>query len=386
MAGINWIKTLMSILIFLVMIYGCREPYEPDIRNFDQEVLVVEGYIEVGGGKTSIKLSRTQPIYTDMPSFPVLMAEVVVFGGQEGSWQLNTEGNGVYSTEDNLPENQSYTLSISLGQTEWYMSEEITPILTPEFDVSFEKNDGDVKVYANTYGNEAAQYFMWQYDETWKYRTPYTSFFEYDEATRSMASLSQDELTYMCWNDDFSRRVILESSSRFENNQIFQKELTQIDSLSEKLGIRYRINVKQYAIDREAFIFWEGIRRNSDDIGDIFSPMPSLVSSNIYHTENPDQPVIGHISAGKSQSRTIYINKSEVDPWRVVIPHYFGCTIDTVATSDYYEYFVQMNYVPINEACDGFPCVGFLATTRGCVDCTLRGGGSLMQPEFWEDE
>lgn len=386
MVGINRIKNFFSILICLVVIYGCREPYAPDIRNFDQEVLVVEGYIEVGGGKTSIKLSSSQPIYTDMPSFPLLMAEVVIFGVQEGSWLLNAEGDGVYSTAEILPENQSYTLSITLGQGEWYMSEEITPIFTPEFDVSFEKNEGDIKVYANTYGNEAAQYFIWQYDETWKYRTPYTSFFEYDEATGTMVLLSQDELTNMCWNEDFSSRVILEASSRYENNQIFQKELTQIDSLSEKLGIRYRINVKQYAIDREAFIFWEGIRRNSDDIGDIFSPMPSLASSNIYHTENPEKPVIGHISAGKSQSRTLYINKSEIGAWRVVIPQYNGCTIDTVATADYYEAFVQNNYVPINELCNEFPCLGFLATTRGCVDCTLRGGGSLTKPEFWEDE
>lgn len=173
-----------------------------------------------------------------------------------------------------MPEDEVYTLSINLSNGDSYVSDKIVPIATPDFEITFTKEDGDVQIYSNTIGNDEAEYFLWQYEEAWIYRTPHTSFFNYDKETGEMVDIPLDQLTNRCYNFDQSRRVILEVSSRFEDSRIFQKELLTIDSLSEKLGIRYRIKAKQYAINSEAYIFWEGIRRNSDDIGGIFSPYP----------------------------------------------------------------------------------------------------------------
>lgn len=376
---------LPVILGVLSLFFGCREPFSPELKDLNQNILVVEGFIEVGGGTTSIKLSMASPLYSDIPEFPVPGANITIFGENGDSWELNTDNFGAYVTDAILPENEIYTLSIDLSNGQSYVSDKIKPIISPEFDITFTQEDGDVQIYSNTTGNDDAEFFLWQYDETWVYRTPHTSFFSYDKITKEMVDIPLDQLTNRCYNFDQSRRIILEASSRFENSRIFQKELLTIDSLSEKLGIRYRIKAKQYAIDREAYIFWEGIRKNSDDIGDIFSPLPSAVTSNIYSIEDPDEPVIGYISAGKSQEKILYIQNSDVVPWRTSIQDYFGCIIDTIAPPDYEEIFGLLNFIPLYEYCDDLPCGGFFASTEGCTDCRLRGG-VLEKPDYWKDE
>src|SRR5690606_32818646 len=180
------------------------------------------------------------------------------------------------------------------------------------------------------------------------------------------------------------KQVILASSERYDNNYIYQKELLKIDSLSEKLGKRYSILVKQKAIDQDAFAFWEAIRKNSDDIGGIFSPLPSLVESNFYNVDDLEEPVIGYLSAGKSAEKRIYINRSEIAPWRVEIADYNNCGMDTILRHEYSNYFEKGYYVPVFPYCIEISCPGFFATTGDCIDCSARGG-DLQMPEFWEN-
>ncbi|SHM92782.1 protein of unknown function [Cyclobacterium lianum] len=379
--------TLFYIIGILVLCnLGCREPFSPEISDFDQNILVVEGYIEVGGGTTQIHLSSTSSLYAGGDAgFVVPQAELTIRGEREGSWPLQQVGYGAYEVSDYLPEDQSYILSINLANGDSYRTDPISPMRSPEFDLSFTKEAGDVQVYANTRGDAQNQYFLWVFEETWMYRTPHISYYNYDETRGGMVMIDREDLTYLCWNFNRSRRIILESSARYEDNRIFQKELLTIDSLSEKLGIRYRINARQYVLDREAYVFWEGLRRNSDDIGSIFSPLPSAVSSNIYHTQNADIPVIGYISAGLSREKEMYIDREAVSPWRTVIADYQGCQIDTVSVAEYEEKFGRGNYVPLYEDCETFPCSGYFASTAGCTDCRLRGG-TTTRPEDWQDD
>ncbi|WP_439481154.1 DUF4249 domain-containing protein [Cyclobacterium plantarum] len=371
--------------ILLLCNVACREPFFPEISDLDQNILVVEGYIEVGGGTTQISLSNSISLYGADSDAPGPRGEIMIQGEREGRWLLQSMGDGYYQLTENLPENQNYTLSIELDNGNSYTTDPIKPMFSPEFDISFTHQEGDVQLYANTRGDDQNEFFLWVYEETWMYRTPYISYYTYDEVSGNMEFLDQEDLTYQCWSFDRSRRIILESSARYENNQIFQKELLTIDSLSEKLGIRYRISARQYVLDREAYVFWEGLRRNSDDIGSIFSPLPSAVNSNIYHTEDPDSPVIGYISAGISREKEMYISREDIGPWRTEIRDYQGCEIDTVAVADYDEKFGQRNYVPLYEDCETFPCSGYFASTAECTDCRLRGG-TTTRPEYWRDE
>ncbi len=382
-------KTVPSIAFRFVLLmlvwWGCKEPYEPEISSFDHSILVVEGHIEVGGGETVVTLGRTRPVYDSASRAPIYWAIVSLETENGSSWPLYHQEDGRYLLGDSLPEQQNYRLRI-LTDGQVYLSDWLTPIITPEIsEISFEKKEGDVSLYVSTHGNDRAKYFMWEYEETWIYQSPYRSSYKYDREKRDVVPRSMEELTFRCWNTDRSRQINISSSERYQNNHIYQKELLRIDSLSEKLGERYSILVTQRAIDEEAFIFWEAIRKNSNDIGGIFSPLPSIISGNVHNIDDPDEPVIGYISAGKSAQKREYISRRDVDPWRIVIEDYYNCAIDTVTPRDYNAFFVQSVYVPLSPYCvDGGGCIGYLATTENCADCSMRGG-VLDKPEFWED-
>jgi hypothetical protein len=125
------------------------------------------------------------------------------------------------------------------------------------------------------------------------------------------------------------------------------------------------------------------MRKNSDDIGGIFSPLPSLINSNVNNLTNPAEPVIGYISAGQTIEKRMYIDSRELGPWRVFIPEYQNCALDTVTSDLYNERFVLNNYVPVLPLCDDGPiCTTYLSSTVNCTDCRLRGNAN--PPSFWE--
>ena len=374
----------LQLAFLMIFCLGCKEVFEPEVSRLDHNLLVVEGYIEVGGGETSISLGRTEPVYGSVSLSPVLWAAVNIESESGSSWLLSHQGDGTYTLADHLPENQNYRLRIETEAQE-YLSEWIMPIITPETpEITFEKREGDVTIYANTLGDENARYFLWQFEETWAYRSPYRAYYRYAPNTNQMVLLKEEEQTYKCWQSNISTRIILASSEQYQNDYIYQKELLKIENRSEKLGERYSVLVRQKAIDQKAFVFWEAIRKNSDDIGGIFSPLPSLISSNLYNVDDPEEPVIGYLSAGKSVEKRIYINKKEVEPWKTVIPDYSRCQIDTVSAKDYPTVFWGGFYTPLYSECILDVCPEFFATTSDCADCTARGG-FLQKPEFWED-
>jgi hypothetical protein len=237
-------------------------------------------------------------------------------------------------------------------------------------------------MYARTTGTSSASYLLWEYEEDWEFRSPYQNFYYYDEATRTVLSTPFEDVVIKCYQSETSNRIILESAERFQGNRISRKEIQRIDSLSEKLGQRYSILVKQRSIDREAFIFWEGMRKNSDDIGGIFSPLPSNIGSNVTNITTPDEPVIGFISGGKTIEKRIYIDSREFGPWRVAISEYQNCSLDTVTTDLYHERFALNTDVPVMPLCEGPVCYAYLASTVNCTDCRLRGTDEA--PDFWE--
>lgn len=378
-----YVSLFIGVVAFCI---GCREPFEPEVSGYHHNILVVEGYIEVGGGESHITLGRTRPIYDPVSIFPEGQAAVNLESEGGESWTFGNYGGGNYALSADLPENQNYRLRISTPEGRSYLSDEIVPVIASEsLEVTYEKKDGDVYIYANTFGTDDARYFIWEYEETWVYRSAFRSSYKYVNGTGRVVPRTAEEMRYKCWGSDYSKGILIASSERYEGNHIYQNELLIIDSLSEKLGERYSVNVKQRAIDLDAFVFWEAIRKNSADIGGIFSPLPSLVSGNIHSVDRPDEPVIGHISAGKSVQKRIYINRTDVHPWQVFIPEYRGCSVDTVAPRDYADYFGRGTYLPVHENCVEAFCSGYIAAPASCADCTYRGG-TVEQPDFWEEE
>jgi hypothetical protein len=375
-----------SLLLLLLASPACREPFDIELREGDSSVLVVEGFVEVDGQESLVSLSRTAPLGRDESVLPVENALVYLEGEDEKTWDFKEASPGQYFLEEVLDPSQKYRLKIKLSGNE-YESEFLTAHTSPEIEeVGFNQDEKGVSIYVNTQGGSDATYFIWDFEETWTFRSSIVSSYIYNHDRKWVFMRTPAERTDVCWRDEKSKGIIMESSHRYLGDFIFQKEVQRIPLRSEKLGRRYSIEVKQRVVDKQAFDFWEIMKKNSDDLSGIFSPLPSILRSNIRNVKDPAENVIGYISMGKSSRKRFFISNKEIHPWQISIADYDHCrpNNDTIPPHMYANTFASGGMVPVDAITRGPAVIGYTAAVRTCTDCTLRG--TRKRPEFWVDD
>lgn len=378
-------KKLTVIFCFLLLALACREPYEPEISQQSSSVLVVEGYLDTEGLESELKISRTVPIDAETTLAPESGARVTLYGSDGSAFSLAEKEPGLYLFSQNIPEENEYRIEIELTNGELYESLPIRPILTPSIiDAGFARDEEGVEVFISTQGNENADDFLWTFEETWIYRPRIRVSYIYDPTLGNVRDRIEEENISLCFKSEISSDILLETSSRFQEQVVFRKTITEIPVGDEKIQERYSILVSQKAIDANAVQFWETLKRNTEDIGSIFSPLPSLISGNIRAVGNPQIPVVGQISMGVVQQRRIYINLSDVSPWGYLDPNFNDCIIglDPVMMDSYSAVFGSGSVLPARPLMAGTTIVGYYPSFRRCSDCTLYA--SRIIPDFWE--
>ncbi|MEB2776823.1 DUF4249 domain-containing protein [Algoriphagus sp. D3-2-R+10] len=382
-------RLVLIIFFCILFISGCREPFNPVIEPADLSVLVVEGYLDTEGLPSKLKLSYTRNIQTDDSFLPSVPSADVYLRSESGEeYPLTDMGSGEFEFAYDIPEDQNYRLYISTNEGKTYTSDLIKPILTPEIiDVGFVKNELGVEVYLTTKGDENADDFLWTFEETYAFRPKIPSSFKYDEELQDVVIRRPEERTDMCYRGDVSADLILETSSRFEDQFVFRQSITQILHDDERLSVRYSILISQKALDKKASEFWEILRKNTNDLGSIFSPLPSNIRGNIMNDQNPDAPVVGFVSLGTVKQRRLFIGVREVLPWTAIEPAYFNCFVetDTVLIANYGQSFGSGGFIPVVPIVPegAYSPIGYRGAIRRCSDCTLRG--TNVKPDFWED-
>ncbi len=181
-----------------------------------------------------------------------------------------------------MPEDMEYRLEIELRTGELFESTPIRPIVTPEIiDAGFLRDEEGVEVFVTTQGNENADDFLWTFEETWIYRPRIRTPYIYDASIRDVRNRTEAERIDLCFKSEENPDILLETSSRFQDQVVFRQTITEIPQGDERIQERYSILISQKAIDAEAVQFWETLKRNTEDIGSIFSPLPSQISGNI---------------------------------------------------------------------------------------------------------
>ncbi len=263
---------------FLLVLSSCRETFEPMVPDQDSSILVVEGYLDSEGKESELKLSRTVSLGTETTYQPVLRAEVELISESGQGYLLTEADSGRYIFEYDVPEDQNYRLQIRLASGQRYESTSLRPLITPEIlDAGFIRDEDGVEIFISTQGNELADDFLWTYEETWIYRPRIRTSYIYDPSIETVRNRTEEDQNSLCYKTEKSPDILLETSSRFQNQVVFQKTITDIPRGNERIMERYSILVSQKSIDEDASRFWEILKKNTEDIGSIFSPLPSLI-------------------------------------------------------------------------------------------------------------
>lgn len=372
-------KHYTTLILFLAAAsMGCKQTYMPPAIANPPNYLVVEGFIENNGSDSTIfYVSRTVKLdsntYTPEPG-----ARLTVEGMDGSSWPLKEVSSGMYrALLLSLKNNISYRLHIITAGGKQYTSDFVPLVNDPPIDsIGWKRLDNAVhkgiQIYANTHDPQNnTHYYRWEYQETWEFHSPFFATVQWTPGGR-LTNYSPNT-TNICWKGDRSTNVLLASSAQLSQDLIYEAPLVLIPLGSQQITVRYSILVKQYALTKDAFTWWQVLQKNTEQIGSIFGVQPSANRGNIHCLTDTSETVLGWVGGGNSHSKRIFIKNDEVQPWIFDS----GCS-DFDTRPDSTGWYVGTGFLP-----------WYLDMSLGrvhmayktCVDCTLTG--TNIRPIFW---
>jgi hypothetical protein len=357
------------------MFTACKEVYNPPIKNAGFNYLVVEGNIVAGNDSTIIHLTRTIPVADTSKVQPETNATITVESDDGDNYNLQNENNGFYvSAPLNINLNKNYRLHIFTVDGKEYASDFVPVKITPSIDsVSWKfAENNDVNIYVNTHdATNNTQYYRWQYVSAWEHRSKDSSELIYQNGI--LRFRTPDEEIYRCWNVNTSGSIFLASNAGLSSDVVFEKKLVNIPYKDPEFRWVYSILVTQYALTKEAYQYWDNLKKNTEELGSIFDPQPFADFGNIKCITNPDEPVLGFISACSASKQRIYIYYLQVH-WPYTVP---DCQATVVPPSKFDEIFSRPDmYIPLRYLIGG----SVLAYNPECLDCRLAGGTNIKPP------
>lgn len=374
------------ILIIILGIVSCKEIYNPNIQSPVTGYLVVEGFIN-SLGETNIRLTRTTKLVDAASIIYEHFANLTIEGENNESYPLFETDSGKYHSNFlNLNNDVKYRLHIQTNDGSDYVSDFSKVKYTPPIDsVSWLRDDKGVHIYVNTHDDiNNTKYYQWDFTETWEFHSLNISSLQwvYNERHEPIGVTGRtpapDTTVYKCWNTVQSSAILLGSTEKLSENKIYL-EWRSIEPASIKLSVLYSIIFRQHALSHEAYIFYEKMKKNTEQVGSVFDAQPSDLRGNIHNTNNPAETVVGFVEVSTEEQKRIYIKNSEVPDWNYT-QSCISAVIDNVPDS-IRKYGPGLEPLVCVSGCP-IPLVSFSATQPECVDCRLRGG-ITTRPDFW---
>jgi len=315
-----------NILLLILIMVGCKKPYNPLVISTDNSFLVVEGLINTGQDSTSIKLSRTVKLSSTNTTKPELNAVVTVEGDQNSNYALPEAGNGIYSSPPlNLSLAAKYRLRIKTTDGKEYLSDYVEAKITPGIDsLSFHVENNGVQFYVAAHDPQnKTRYYRWDFSETYKYIAAAQSSLKLGPnglPVYRTAYIDSLDNIYQCYKTIPSHQVLLNSTAKLGQDIVTKQPIDFVAGESGKVSHGYGLLVRQYALTVEGFNYWQILKKNTEQLGSIFDAQPSSLQGNIHCTTNPDEPVIGFVSASDFKLKRLYVDPTEL--FGVSFPNY----------------------------------------------------------------
>lgn len=377
------IRTYIIFIFIILFSIGCKKPFEHEAISDSASLLVVEGIINTSG-QTNIYLSRTLKLAEKTKVNNETKASVQIEGENNIVFPLTESAPGIYSANTlNLNANQQYRLRIKTTAGKEYLSDRMSVLTTPAIDsVNWVREKDGVGIYVNTHDkNNNTKYYQWDYEETWEIESSVFSELVYKDNKMQNRSPLEIPLLYTCWKNLRSEGLLLFSTAKLSSDVVYSSPLVFIPNRNEKLGVKYSVLVKQYAIGRSGYEYLSLMKKNSEQQGSFFDIQPSEINGNIKCITDPNELVIGYLSISRIVEKRIFINSSQVPKWNFNMI----CTFFVVRNrSDSLDVaFGHGQNVPTSSNLGSNGLIeSYNGGTADCIDCRIRGG-SNNKPVFW---
>jgi hypothetical protein len=214
------------------------------------------------------------------------------------------------------------------------------------------------------------RFYRWEIEETHEFTVPTPSGLEYFEESKRLEPRTEN--LYRCWKTSKPQNILIGNSTKLSQDIIYKYQVNRVPKESDRLVIKYSLLVRQFALTKEAYDYWEQLRKNTENLGTLFDPQPTSVTGNLKNVTNSTEPVFGFFSVLTVEKKRIFVNRSELPNWRIR-SGYEDCRVDTIQTlNDLNGSLIITSLLPS----------GFLVTVPFCSDCRTRGIN--VKPPFWE--
>ncbi len=363
---------------FLLLLIGCVEPYELPVSEGDVKILVVDGFLDADKNVCSIRLSYTQNLADLSAPVPAINAIVILESDQNEQYMLHSSGNGYYEAGNLVVDPlKRYRISVKTMEGNQYLSEYAVYRPTPPIEeVTWRVQDDMVVVEVSTQDpSNNTRYYQWEVEETWQYRSGMYSAYDFDDEGLVRVRREQN---YTCWKTDKPNSIFIGSSERLGQDVISKHALLMRPGKSQYFGQKYSVLVKQYAISREEYQYWQLIKKNTENVGSLFDPQPSQVTGNFQCLNNPGLPVLGFFSVRSQQEKRGFITTEDLRPWSFYWQPSMCAldSIDSIRIGELYQsgYDVAAYVEEVKK---------YTFTSTACADCRSQGGINI-QPDFWK--
>lgn len=393
---------------------SCIYSYDPQLSGQVEQKLVVSGDILVGSesvftlgyvlpmDKTMSELQKSCP---GTASVSVECSDGKEYAGEYG-------GRGEYTVDlRNAATDKAYRLVVVNGDDgRTYASPWSKVLQMPEItDMKYVKSDDDISILLSLDGGSAVQYFRWDYEETWEYHADFVPDWMFDYLAAKAIFNNPDfskpeeredpsviyrprrntEDYYYCWNSSSNTEYCMARTESQKDNKVVDLDLMDIPRSSKKLSVLYSILLRVRAMDKDCYGYLDNLKTNSNNSGDLFTPVPSDIRGNIVCQDDTTMAAIGYVCVSREYSRRFFINgeadglyKIDYNPEELLYYPYIDedQLYNFCALYDNGERPVRLTLgaeVPSRS--------NMYWASKRCTDCR-ESGGSKDKPSFWPND
>lgn len=363
----------------------CIDPYNPSITSRDYNYLVVEAFHNATDKTCSVKLSRTVPLSESGMRYET-GASVILEDDAGHEFILTELGQGEFrATNVNVDEDAKLTLKVTTQNGEYYESDAVSIYKAGAVDdIQWSETSNGVAIDVSAHNDAGTGYYYWQFTETWAYTSAFASILiDVGDTVEYRDHTDPDEAIYQCFMTQKSSSILIGSSDQLAQDVISNALLTTIPWRSPKMLIRYSILVEQRTIDLQAFEYWQLLKKNTEQLGTIFDPMPFLPLTNIRCVSSPGKIVLGYFNSSEVTQKRIFIRGQDLNFPTTPVTGYEDCSIVVKLFGEPRDEFLPVDFESITTPAGTTIDIGFRVAVPVCVDCRLKGGTNI-KPVFWE--
>jgi hypothetical protein len=352
------------------------------------EILVVEGMI-LEDRATVVRLSRSKALDAEEDYRYITDAVVSVLGSDGTTTPLEWNGvKGEYVPVFSLyfKDGATYILEI-LADGKLYRSEDLIPLRTPPIDeINYlSRNNGtQVDILLSTHDPEGkTKYYRWTYEEDWEVKMEIFVTVRFDPETNLIVDGLTRETsnnTYYCWGRETSTTFHLEDVTQVKGGMVkdrllLHRSLTVRDT---RFSYLYCFTARQYAIGEDAYAYFGNLKRNIEETGSIFAPMPAEMKGNVHCVSHPQEVVIGFLTASTESLSRLYIPCEDLPG--MTYPEVSCGVIGPFRGSE------SMLHYGTHRILKADGADLYLWTNSRCVDCMTHNRATKNKPTFWPND